>query len=151
MALSLSHRDWPEKTEDWHVETGRSAQSILSGTRRSLNMLCGLPHGSGGRVMIGQTFTLIGRPKLVFRLEARRRRRVRRGRLVDPAIARRVLYPLPVPVGGSREVSGAEASPASIASGASPSTENSRRWLANDLSSIKTDSLVQSVFGSRPR
>jgi hypothetical protein len=27
-----------------------------------------LPHGSGGRVMIGQTFTLIGHSKLVFRL-----------------------------------------------------------------------------------
>jgi hypothetical protein len=62
--------------------------------------------------MIGQTFTLIGSPKLVFRLvwrgsiagidcvrgvalngnipdpEARRRRRVRRGRLIDPATAR---------------------------------------------------------------
>jgi len=62
--------------------------------------------------MIGQTFTLIGNPKLVFRLvwrgsiagidcvrgvalngeipdhEARHRRRVCRGRLVDPAIER---------------------------------------------------------------
>jgi hypothetical protein len=38
------------------------------GTTRSLNVLCGLPHGSGGRGMIGQTFTLMGNPKLVFRL-----------------------------------------------------------------------------------
>jgi hypothetical protein len=35
-------RDWPEKAEDWHVETGPCAQSLLSGDKRSLNMLCGL-------------------------------------------------------------------------------------------------------------
>ena len=29
---------------------------------------CSLPHEIGRRVMIGHTFTLIGRPKLVFRL-----------------------------------------------------------------------------------
>ena len=31
-------------------------------------MPCGLLHGSGVRVKIGQTFTLTGRPKLLFRL-----------------------------------------------------------------------------------
>jgi hypothetical protein len=30
--------------------------------------VCFWPHGRGGRIMIGQTFTLIGSPKLVFRL-----------------------------------------------------------------------------------
>jgi hypothetical protein len=51
-------RDRREKTEDWQVETGRGARSRLAGEHAH----------SGGRVMIGQTFTLVGNPKLVFRL-----------------------------------------------------------------------------------
>jgi hypothetical protein len=39
-----------------------------SGQYVHLKRCVALLHGSGGRVMIGQTFTLIGSPKLVFRL-----------------------------------------------------------------------------------
>ena len=63
-ALKAGARDWPEKTEDWHVETGLGAQPLLSGMPRSLKCRVALPRGSGGRVMIRQTFTLIGRPRL---------------------------------------------------------------------------------------
>jgi hypothetical protein len=55
-----------KKTEDWQGEAGRCAQSLLLGDIENAMWFCRT--GSGGRVMIGQTFTLIGRPKLMFRL-----------------------------------------------------------------------------------
>jgi len=51
------------------VETGRCAQSLLSGDNTFIEYSVWLCRtGSGGRVSIGQTFTLISSPKLVFRL-----------------------------------------------------------------------------------
>jgi hypothetical protein len=62
-------RDWPKKTEDWQVETAAAARSLLFGDNTFIEPAMRLlPRGSGGRVMIGQTFTLVGSPKLVFRL-----------------------------------------------------------------------------------
>jgi hypothetical protein len=60
----LNRADWPEKTEDWQLETSCGDQSFLN--IHWILLLCGTE--SGGRVVIGQTFTLIGSPKLVFRL-----------------------------------------------------------------------------------
>jgi hypothetical protein len=106
-------RDWLEKTEDWQVETGRGARSVVAGgTIRSLIKLCGFaarkrsarydrtnfhPH----REPETRVSPCLARKHRRHRLrprrrpqrqipdhEARHRRRVCRGRLVDPAIER---------------------------------------------------------------
>jgi hypothetical protein len=62
--MKAGARDWPEKTEDWHVETGLGAQSLLSGMTRFIEMSFGFAARKRRSRYDRTTFTLIGRPRL---------------------------------------------------------------------------------------
>jgi hypothetical protein len=67
--------DWRKKTKEWHAEAGRCTRSLLTDFPKASafakavgNTLAEVSARQGGLVMIGQTFTRTGRPKLVFRI-----------------------------------------------------------------------------------
>jgi hypothetical protein len=69
-------RDWRKKAEDWHVEAALCMRSLLTDFPEGRRVRQGQgkhvhrsrADAKGGLVMIGQTFTRTGRPKLVFRI-----------------------------------------------------------------------------------